>query len=763
MSTKVVLPITGMSCAACQAHVERALLATPGVTSATVSLLASQATVEGSAAVDTLIAAVHDSGYEASPPIVSAAQLEDMNMAGDAHLPLRAVAALIAALAAMVVSMPLMTSPLTMSAGSPDPLLRAANHLLAPFMPSALMNLPPVLTRWFLLLLTAAVMLFASPETYLRAFAAARHRATNMNTLVAIGTLAAFLYSTVATVVPGVFTRHGLAPDVYFEAVDFILAFLLVGASLDARAKRRTQSALAAFAKLQPTTARVLRNATEIEIPLAEVLPNDTIQLRPGERIPVDGVVLTGRSSVDESLLTGESHPVLKRLGDSVIGGTINLDGPLTLRATTLGSASVLAQMQRLLAEAQSSRAPMQRLADRASAIFVPGILAFSVLTFAAWLVFDHSLPRAFSIAIAVLVIACPCAMGLAVPAALTVGIGRAAQLGILVKNGEALERLARTDIVAFDKTGTLTEGQPTIVSAAFAPNADKPALVALAVALEQHSEHPLARAVLAYAPKSPRPALTNVKTIPGQGITAITTDGQPAVIGNATLLESLAIPIAVHPAGPAQQATSLYLALAGKHLLTLQANDTLRPTAAEAIRELTSLHIASHMLTGDNPQTAATIAAQSGIAQANTHAALLPAGKLSVIQNLQSQGHIVAMTGDGLNDAAALAQADTGIAVSTGTDLTREAADLILIGSSTSQIDLRAIPTAIRLARRTTRTMRQNLGWAVAYNACGIPIAAGVLYPHFHILLSPILASAAMALSSTSVLLNSLRLRRFH
>ncbi|QHN03871.1 cadmium-translocating P-type ATPase [Granulicella sp. WH15] len=755
-ASKVVLPIVGMSCSACQIHVEKALLATPGVTSATVSLLANQATVEGTAPIETLIEAVHESGYEAlAPTTATVAEEQD-----ESHLPLRAALALAAAVAAMLLSMPLM-----MATETPDPLLRAVDNLLMPLMPAALMSLPAEPVRWLLLAITAAVMLFTSPETYRRAFAAARHRATNMNTLVAIGTLAAFFYSAVATIAPTAFTSHGLAPDVYFEAVDFILAFLLLGSLLDARAKNRTQSALAAFAKLQPTTARVLRNGTETEIPLEEVQPEDTIQLRPGERVPVDGVVLTGRSTVDESLLTGESQPVLKTPDSAVIGGTINLDGPLTLRATTLGASSVLAQLHRLLAEAQSSRAPMQKLADRASAIFVPSILVLAAVTFALWLAFDHSLPRAFSIAIAVLVIACPCAMGLAVPAALTVGIGRAAQLGILVRNGEALERLASTDTLAFDKTGTLTEGHPSITSADFAPDADPSQLLPLAAALEQYSEHPLASAVIAYAAATATatatPKLADVKTIPGQGIVA-THNGQPVAIGNATLLESLHIPLMQQTTPEAT--TQLHLAVNGTHVLTLQAKDTLRPSAPEAIGQLASLHVSAHMLTGDNPQTAASIAAQCGISPADTHASLLPADKLTVIRSLQQQGRTVAMAGDGLNDAAALAQADTGIAVSTGTDLTREAADLILMsGAAHGEIDLRAIPTAIRLARRTTRTMRQNLGWAVAYNACGLPIAAGLLYPHFHILLSPVLASAAMALSSTSVLLNSLRLRRFH
>ena len=579
-----------------------------------------------------------------------------------------------------------------------------------------------------------------------------------MSTLVAIGTLAAFGWSLVATVAPQIFLHHGLSPDLYFEAVDFILAFLLLGAWLDSRAKRSTQSALEAFASLTPSIARVLRGTQEVEIPVPEVRPGDHVLLRPGERIPTDGLILSGVSSVDESLLTGESAPVLKSSGDKVIGGTINLDGPLTVEATTLGAASVLAQLRTLLADAQSSRAPMQKLADRVSAIFVPVVLGLALLTFAAWIILDHSAAHAFAAAIAVLVIACPCAMGLAIPAAQTVGIGRAAQLGILVKNGESLERLAKTRNLAFDKTGTLTQGRPRIVAAHFdpeTPTSEHRHILDLASALEHHSEHPLARAVLDFTGPT-QIALTNIKTIPGQGITADAT-GQHLAIGNSTLIQSLQ-PFA-HSRTTAPT-TQLHLSIDGRHILTLDAIDTIRTSAQPAIRELLAQAVIPYLLTGDNRQTAVAIAQQLGLDVARVHAQLLPADKIRLIQELQQHG-ATAMAGDGLNDAAALAQADTGIAISgdgAGTDLAREAADLVLL-----RPDLHLIPSAIRLARRTTRTMRQNLAWALAYNLLGLPIAAGVLYPHFHVLLSPILASAAMALSSTSVLWNSLRLRRFH
>ncbi len=721
MTRTITLPITGMSCAACSSHIEQTLQTLPGVQSATVSLLANQATVTSALPAEALIAAIQEAGYDATLPSEDAPIPDN----SDRHLALRTALALLIAAVSMTLGM-------------------------------AFMHSQPA--RYTELLLTLITILVLSPQTYRRAFAAARHRTTNMSTLVALGTLAALAWSLTATLAPALFLTHHLPPDVYFEAIDFILAFLLLGAWLDARAKRSTQSALTAFASLTPSTARTLRAGVEVELPIASLIPGDQILLRPGDRIPVDALILTGTSSVDESLLTGESHPILKCPGDPVIGGTINLDGPLTLSATTLGAASTLAQLRRLLAHAQSSRAPMQRLADRASAIFVPIVLALAALTFLAWAAFAHDIPRAFAAAIAVLVIACPCAMGLAVPAALTVGIGRAAQLGILVKDGEALERLAATRILALDKTGTLTEGRPRIVAATFSPQippADHPHYLALAAALEFHSEHPLARAVQSYAEGLPTPTLllTDIRTLPGTGITALY-NNQPVTISNTSPLDPP--PSTLTPPPPT---TKLHLTLNHTHILTLEATDTLRESAPEALRQLHTLQITPHILTGDNPQTAAAIARALQIPPSQTHAALLPADKLALIHSFQLQAP-TAMAGDGLNDAAALAAADTGIAISgqqTGTDLTREAAPLVLL-----RPDLTLIPTAIRLARRTTRTMRQNLAWAVAYNVLGLPIAAGALYPRFHLLLSPVLASAAMALSSLSVLANSLRLRRF-
>jgi len=597
-------------------------------------------------------------------------------------------------------------------------------------------------------------MIWGGGIIYCQAWIAAIHRSTNMNTLVALGTGAALAYSVAATTIPGVFRRHGLHPDVYYDAVLLIIGFLLLGRWLDARAKRRTLDALHEFMKLQPQFAHLLRDGHEVEVPLAEVIAGDTVVLRPGERVPVDGIVLTGLTSIDESLITGESLPVARKPGDRVIGGSLNFDGVLEYRATSIGAASVLGQMVRLVEEAQSSRAPMQQLADRVSAVFVPVVLALALATFLIWILAGGGSGRAFAVAVAVLVIACPCAMGLAVPAALTVAIGRAAQLGVLFKGGESLERLAHIDTVVLDKTGTLTEGKPEVVAVRALNCSTENQILTLAAALESRSEHPLARAILAAAEKRrlTTPSAESVRAVPGKGIEGLV-NGKPIAAGNAALMQEIgiAIPDAQSTAG----ATLMYIAQDRTLLGVIEARDTLRASAPEAIAGLRRLGIHTAMLTGDTPATAEVIAKLAGIDQ--VWAGLLPAQKLEKIRELQQEGHRVAMAGDGINDAAAISQADAGLAMGTGADLAREAGDAILLHGEPRQI-----LDAVLLARQAQRVMRQNLGWAFGYNLLGIPIAAGVLYPAFGILLSPAIASAAMALSSVSVLSNSLRLRRF-
>ncbi|HEX3661944.1 MAG TPA: heavy metal translocating P-type ATPase [Acidobacteriaceae bacterium] len=730
-SCTITLPVIGMSCAACQGHVERALRGTAGVQEASVNLLTNSARVIYSpslAKVDDLIASVRDAGYDAAPPAEAGARADE-TAADEAPLRAKAIYTLVGGVAVW--------------------LLMSASHWAAP-----VHAVSPAALETAMLVITLIGMVWGGGIIYRQAWTAALHGGTNMNTLVALGTGAAFAYSLVATVAPGVFLHYGLRPDVYYDAVLLIIGFLLLGRWLDARAKRRTLDALHEFMRLQPQSARLLRDGREVEVPLAQVVGGDIVRLRPGERVPVDGVILSGITSIDESLITGESLPVTRQSGERVIGGSLNFDGAIEYRATSVGADSMLGQMMRLVEEAQSSRAPMQQLADRVSAVFVPVVLGLALLTFLIWIFAGGGAGRAFAVSVAVLVIACPCAMGLAVPAALTVAIGRGAQLGVLLKGGESLERLARIDMVVLDKTGTLTEGKPEVAAVRGAEGWTEDQVLELAAGLEQRSEHPLARAVLSAAEKRGLrvPSATDVRAVPGKGIVG-TMDGQHVAAGNAALMQDLgvAVPEDVSAAGT----TRMYVAREGRLAGVIEARDTLRATAKEAVAGLRRLGIRTAILTGDTGATAEAIARTAGIEQ--VWAGLLPDQKLAKIRELQQQGHRVAMAGDGINDAAALSQADAGLAMGTGADLAREAGDAILLHGEPRQI-----LEAVLLARQALRVMRQNLGWAFGYNLLGIPIAAGALYPAFGILLSPAIASAAMALSSVSVLSNSLRLRRF-
>jgi P-type Cu+ transporter len=750
----ITLDVGGMTCASCQSHVEKALRSAEGVSEASVNLMTHSARVvyqPGAAKLDSLVEAVREAGYDASLPAQHSPghdhdhmQMHDGGPEQERSIRIKAFSAIVGGAATMLLSMPLMNKH-----GAPNILDRLLMQLLPP-----LYRVPAPLLEYTMLAITLLGMVWAGGSIYRRAWQAALHRSTTMNTLVALGTGAAFVYSVAATFFPGFFVQHGLHPDVYYDSVLLILGFLLLGDWLQARATRRTLDALRAFAALQPQSAHVLRDGVEVEAPIASLVPGETVVVRPGERIPVDGVILSGSSSVDESLITGESLPVTRTSGDRIVGGSLNYEGVLEYRATSIGADSVLGQMLRLMQEAQSSKAPMQQLADRVSAVFVPAVLGIAALTFVIWALADHSggASRAFAIAVAVLVIACPCAMGLAVPAALTVSIGRAAQLGILFKGGESVERLARVDTILLDKTGTLTEGKPRITTL-HASGIGEAEFVALAASIEQRSEHPLARAVIGYAASrgiAAAPA-TAVQAIPGKGITGIV-NGRSVAAGNRALLEQLGI--AASGETPAS-ATLLHIVIDGKYAGWLAAEDTLRPGAATVIARLRRLGLHVAMLTGDSRAAAEHIARAAGIDE--VHAELLPEDKLAAIRDLQAAGRSVAMVGDGINDAAALAQADAGLAVGGGTDLAREAGDAILLRGDPAQI-----ATALMLARHTLRVMRENLGWAMGYNLLGIPIAAGALYPFTGLLLNPAVAAAAMALSSVSVLANSLRLKRF-
>src|SRR5271170_3914890 len=561
--TTVTIPVLGMSCAACQSHVEHALRQTPGVGAAEVNLMTHSARVVFDPAIarpENLVEAVRNSGYESSLPMDEHDHGGHTHHSGssEAQLRLRAFATLGMAAVAMVLSMPLMQG------------MRAHWRLLAGLpatLAPILYRLPTQALEFMLLALAIAGMVLAAGEVYKPAWRALIHRSTNMNTLVAMGTIAALLYSAVATLAPSVFVHHGLRPDVYYESVLFILAFLMLGRWLEARAKDRTQGALQAFMQLQPQTARVIQHGLEVKVPLAAIQTQDTVVLRPGERVPVDGIVLSGTSSVDESLLTGESLPVTRGPGDRLIGGSLNYDGALEYRATSVGSSGILGQMLRLMQEAQSSRAPTQQLADQVSAVFVPAVLGIALVTFLAWMALDHgNFGYAFAAAVTVLVIACPCAMGLAVPAALTVAIGRGAQLGILFKSGEAVERLARIDTVVLDKTGTLTEGKPRIGDIHLAEDLTEEKLLLLAASIEQRSEHPLARAVIDRAAEAGLVLKDagNVRAIPGKGITG-TVAGHEVAAGNAALFAELGIGA---PALKAQDeaASTLLVAIDGQY-----------------------------------------------------------------------------------------------------------------------------------------------------------------------------------------------------
>jgi Cu+-exporting ATPase len=636
----------------------------------------------------------------------------------------------------------LLAMPLGSQMGTLDRvLMRASPWLYA---------LPPSPLRWSLLILTAAIVSWAGRGIYLSAIRALRHGSTNMNTLVGLGTSVAFLYSAYATVwaAPG--------RDVYFDAVLLIVGFLLLGKSLEGRAKRRALAALDALSRLRPVTARRIVDGVQTVVPLEEIQPGDSVLVLPGERFPVDATIVEGRTTVDEAMLTGESTPLAREVGGRVLAGSLNYDGAVVCRAQSLGEATVLAQITRMVEQAQGSRAPMERLADRASSIFVPVVLGLALVTFLAWLLAAQSLPLALANTVAVLVIACPCAMGLAVPAALTVAVGRGAQLGVLFKGGEALERLAHLDAIVLDKTGTLTVGSPVLAGVHPMVGYEQNDLLRMAAAAEERSNHPLAHAIIDYSRGLGlvwKPA-QDVQILPGRGLTAKVED-HACLLGNEALFQEFSIPLPEKMAPPEPGVTRLWMALDNAPVGYFDARDALRPDAAEAIAALRQAGLRVLMLTGDSPAAAAPIAAQLGITE--VEASLEPAAKLARIRALQQSGLRVAMVGDGINDAAALAQADAGIAMGTGADLAQEAGDVLLLRTQPS-----AIPAALGLARQTLRIMRQNLAWAVGYNLIGIPLAAGLLYPAFHILLTPWLAAAAMALSSVCVLGNSLRLRRW-
>nr|BAL57636.1 cation-transporting ATPase [uncultured Deinococcota bacterium] len=715
--SRAEIPVKGMTCAACVARVERAIKRLPGVVSATVNLAAEKAFVEylpDTVSLPRIRQTIREAGYE---PLEGAEEAQERAPTYRKDLLLALPFALLTLLLAM------------------GPML-----LPLPRFPG------------FLQALAALPVLYAGRRFFRQALAEARHLSFGMSTLVALGAGSAYLYSFLVLLFPGLFPEE--ARHLYLEAGAVILALILLGKHLEEGAKGKASEAIRKLLALRPKTARVVQDGEEKEVPALALIPGDLVRVLPGERIPADGVVVEGQSHVDESMLTGEPIPKAKGPGDEVVGGTVNGEGALLVQVSRVGESTFLAQMARMVEEAQGHKPKVQELADRIAGVFVPVVVGIALLTFLLWLLLGPGLSHAFVAALAVLLIACPCAMGLATPAAIAVATGRAAEMGLLFRKGTALEALARADTVVLDKTGTLTRGKPTLVKVLPFGLLREEAL-RLAAALERGSEHPLAKAVLEAAESLPQAQAEEVRALPGEGVEG-RVEGRRLHLGGPALMERLGVPLPEEAkALPEEGYTPLYLAEGTRLLAAFAVFDPPRPEAQEAVAALKALGLKLVLLTGDHPAPARRVAEALGIPE--VLAGVRPEGKVEAIRRLQAEGRKVAFVGDGINDAAALAQADVGLAMGSGTDIALEAGDVVLLTPS-----LFGVVNAVLLSRRALRTIYLNFFWAYAYNVVLIPVAAGALYPFTGLLLNPMLAAGAMSLSSLFVLTNSLRLRGF-
>ena len=739
----IELAIGGMTCASCVGRVEKALKAVPGVTEAVVNLATERATVRGVASVQDLIAAVDKVGYEASPVDTGMQADEEAAEKKDAE---RAELKRDLTLAA-VLALPVFV-------------LEMGSHMI-PGMHEWVASTIGIQQSWYLqFVLTLLVLAIPGWRFYEKGFPALFRLGPDMNSLVAVGTAAAFGYSMVATFAPSLLPAGTV--NVYYEAAAVIVALILLGRFLEARAKGRTSEAIKRLIGLQAKEAHVLRDGRIVDIPINDVAQGDIVEVRPGERVPVDGEVTEGLSFVDESMITGEPIPVEKAEGSTVVGGTVNQKGALTLRATAVGGQTMLAQIIRMVEQAQGSKLPIQAVVDKVTLWFVPAVMLAAVLTFLVWLVFGPSPALSFALvnAVAVLIIACPCAMGLATPTSIMVGTGRGAEMGVLFRKGEALQLLKDAKVVAVDKTGTLTEGRPVLTDLEIADGFDRNQVLAKVAAVESRSEHPIARAIVESAVEGgiALPTMTDFDSVTGMGVRA-TVDGARVEVGADRFMRELGLDVGSF-ARTAERLgnegkSPLYAAIDGRLAAIIAVADPIKSSTPAAIAALHQLGLKVAMITGDNARTAQAIAKQLGIDE--VVAEVLPEGKVEAVRRLKASHGQIAYVGDGINDAPALAEADVGLAIGTGTDVAVEAADVVLMSGQ-----LQGVPNAIALSKATIGNIRQNLFWAFGYNTALIPVAAGVLYPAYGVLLSPIFAAGAMALSSVFVLGNALRLRRF-